>query len=61
MVHVKKKKKNERKQNKTKKKKKYFDNKGTIIEVVFEEKEKIWLQDKVNKTWSEATVIKKLK
>ncbi|KAF0765586.1 Uncharacterized protein FWK35_00006032 [Aphis craccivora] len=41
--------------------KKYFDKKGTIKEVAFEEKEKIWLQDKLNKTWSEATVIKKLK
>ncbi|KAF0685201.1 Uncharacterized protein FWK35_00034197, partial [Aphis craccivora] len=43
------------KENQSNQKKKYFDNKGTIIEVVFEEKEKIWLQDKVNKTWSEAT------
>jgi len=43
------------------KQKKYFDNKGTIKEVVFEEKEKVWLQDKFKKIWSEATIIKKTK
>jgi len=30
-------------------KKKYFDQKGTVKETTFEEKEKVWLQDKFKK------------
>lgn len=40
--------------------KRYFDQKGTVKEMVFEEGEKVWLQDKFNKTWNVATIIKKL-
>lgn len=38
----------------------YFDLKGMVKEMLFEEGEKLWLQDKFNKTWNVATIIKKL-
>lgn len=38
----------------------YFDSKGTVEETDYKEGEQVWLQNKFNKTWSEARVIKKL-
>ncbi|KAF0739490.1 Uncharacterized protein FWK35_00028159 [Aphis craccivora] len=40
--------------------KRYFDQKGTLKEMLFEVGEKVWLQDKFNETWNVATIIKKL-
>lgn len=40
--------------------KRYFDQKGTVKEMLFEEGEKVWLQDKFNKTWNVATIVKRL-
>lgn len=39
--------------------KRYFDQKGTVKEMLFEVGEKVWLQNKFNKTWSVATIVKK--
>ena len=38
----------------------YFDKNATKVEKMFVENEKVWVQDKFKKTWSEATIIKKL-
>jgi len=38
----------------------YFDRKGTVEKTVYKEGDNVWIQNKFNKTWGEARIIKKL-